>query len=1328
MSNELKDYGQLFCEAVDTIVKERLSGIKFDSTILCTIVDDKDKAQGKYIVSYSDAKFEAYAMGETKYNKNNNVYVQIPGGDWNEQKFIIAKKTNEEDTPVTYQYPFDSFVDITGNIIKNTPQVEGSLIANGYWDKSDPDDIQVLAGEDEQLIWAYNITGDNVVNYEEGEKFSKYTRLGIQAQFQSWLAEDNAVSGSYGLRLRVEAEKADLEDIETDEEYEEPETEVVYYDFVLDSADMVGNPYAFDTYFQQEKLFDITDIYRINKMQLQFYQKGDFKQSSGEVFPTYEDENLFVKDVYISLGYDAKEFENDTVSIYSFGSPSYNTKADPGELNHRELNVRWIHRMSNDIIKAVDEEDDINYTITWYKYRLGAYSHTPQSGADWTPLSEQIVEWKTDELGKRVKTVTLNILDEDWQNYNLTAEAGYVRELEFNKSWLIPDITLAEESIKVIVSYKVGSQQIYVYSDPLTFKNRQEVVSKPTVDAVSALSIVCEDGTFGNYRIYNQGNELINPAEGATERVFKAYFKGAPLTNAESIEWIIPTENSMIVLENNYYAPDRTWDDAGRISMKRYGDKSKRWDISQSNDQRYKIKRYYAQQYASNTIQCKVVKDKITYTAVKELTFGPAGTSGSDYTLILDFDDGFTAIPFLGTEFLKDGKPDEDKVKTALVQESYGITARLYDFENKEINFENDVSNFTIEWDFYTAPTEKALTLSSGWKTIREVDEEDPTKEIITKIDDETGCKQRLNVDYSKLDINTLYIIRAMLKWRGEQPIEDTGITPQVLTAYLSIPIYRYLKDTRSVIDETTNEEIAELIIQPSFIGGAKQVIYMSNGLPNYYKNAYQIFYNEYNELEDKTLFVESTKEWNENIAWNLIGYPNLDDYSPECDKENGNSLSDQHNKLKPCGIYIKDANHYGVQCKRKIKDSEEFEVIWTQPIFVTMNRYPNSMINKWDGKTLEIDKEKGSILATAIAAGKKETWINNNDEQQTAFTGVMLGDWSTSTLGDLEESVIKTGIYGFHRGEQSFAFTEDGKAFIGKSGRGRIYLDGEDSVIKSMAWDLNPSQPMGMFLDIDDGILKLNRDNKFITLSADEKTYPLSIGTSSSVSSRDFRVTWDGKLYAENADIEGTIWGSTIKGGTIKGSYIEGAEIFGAEIEGGSIVTGELFAGLAAGYIYYVDKKVNGSWQATGGVMTFAKDEGSVFYDHEVESKASTRYRFKEKITETKKVARLGSFTGGINVKVEDGVDANGNLKFKDELIETAVVGLSTFKQHGTTVEDIPIVITSKARLALFSEANIMMKGTMFHFWYNGAGDNGIFRIDGVKPENQYGIYARFA
>jgi hypothetical protein len=37
------NYGELFCEAVDTIIKERLQSIPYDSTILCTIVDDSQR-------------------------------------------------------------------------------------------------------------------------------------------------------------------------------------------------------------------------------------------------------------------------------------------------------------------------------------------------------------------------------------------------------------------------------------------------------------------------------------------------------------------------------------------------------------------------------------------------------------------------------------------------------------------------------------------------------------------------------------------------------------------------------------------------------------------------------------------------------------------------------------------------------------------------------------------------------------------------------------------------------------------------------------------------------------------------------------------------------------------------------------------------------------------------------------------------------------------------------------------------------------------------------------------------------------------------------------
>ena len=88
MAQQNIDYGELFCAAVDTIVQERLTHVSYDRTILCTIVDDSERAQGLYTVTENDStKFIAYSS-DTSYRNGQNVYVQIPGGDWNQQKII----------------------------------------------------------------------------------------------------------------------------------------------------------------------------------------------------------------------------------------------------------------------------------------------------------------------------------------------------------------------------------------------------------------------------------------------------------------------------------------------------------------------------------------------------------------------------------------------------------------------------------------------------------------------------------------------------------------------------------------------------------------------------------------------------------------------------------------------------------------------------------------------------------------------------------------------------------------------------------------------------------------------------------------------------------------------------------------------------------------------------------------------------------------------------------------------------------------------------------------------------------------------------------------
>jgi hypothetical protein len=63
------------------------------------------------------------------------------------------------------------------------------------------------------------------------------------------------------------------------------------------------------------------------------------------------------------------------------------------------------------------------------------------------------------------------------------------------------------------------------------------------------------------------------------------------------------------------------------------------------------------------------------------------------------------------------------------------------------------------------------------------------------------------------------------------------------------------------------------------------------------------------------------------------------------------------------------------------------------------------------------------------------------------------------------------TGIYGFQKGIASFGFRDDGTAFIGPSGGGRLEFNGEKAIIKSSTMTgENPNTDTGMLMDFNDG------------------------------------------------------------------------------------------------------------------------------------------------------------------------------------------------------------------------------------------------------------------
>ena len=137
---------------------------------------------------------------------------------------------------------------------------------------------------------------------------------------------------------------------------------------------------------------------------------------------------------------------------------------------------------------------------------------------------------------------------------------------------------------------------------------------------------------------------------------------------------------------------------------------------------------------------------------------------------------------------------------------------------------------------------------------------------------------------------------------------------------------------------------------------------------------------------------------------------------------------------------FIKDEHHYFL------------------PIVFIINTFSKGLLNSWDGASVQIDENGGSILAPQIGAGKKD--------DDNLFTGVLMGQY----VGDDTSLSNKHGLYGFSSGVATFAFKDDGTAFIGAPSGGRIEFNGEKGIIQSYGYDSETQS--GMSIDLSNGYI----------------------------------------------------------------------------------------------------------------------------------------------------------------------------------------------------------------------------------------------------------------
>ena len=1080
--NELQEK---LLQAMDILNAKALDSVSYDKTILCTIENDENKKDGKYEVSDGSIMFTAYSTDE-RYRNGDIVYVTIPQGNYENQKMIVGKKTSDTEQPFNFVTPFDSFFSMTGNLAATASSA--GLVANDIMDDSKP----------MEECMTYTTLLNKVISDQD---LINYTRLGIKADFKSWIK--NAVRGNYGLEIILTTEKQGTV---------EGNVEKGTYIYTLDSSSMYGNSYSFETFYNQELVLDIgdKDIGKVTNIKVNFYQAANFYDQFNEPIPnslngfktengtnryvyypvgdneqgeTVENsgyyiplgdklnDNLFVENLEIHFGYDILTFTNDYVEIYTVDRDSYrrstSTTTDNSDVNKKNINMRWVHMKDNTPVNMVSDEDQSNYEVRWYRYRVGAAAADEYCDIYWQRMY--------------VEKLEKEYLLRDWTEANkVDDKINYGELTAFQKIIFNPDVNRQQEKIKAIVIYEGNTPY---RSNELIFENEEQLPpSEEAQHIASALNIVCNDGTKGNYFLYGQGCRIKDQSYANVDRILSCYFDAdndgehesliqdveEEQNSKPSITWIFPNKNTMIEL-------------IGKTEEEKEQDTIIR-TVAQP---KYRIPITYNSKSTNNTIQCIYELNDVVYTTEIDLTFGKMGTMGSDQTLVIDFVGDMVAYS------------NEDTV-------SFQI--QLFDSSGEV----QEIPSGTVKWEWYC---------------------NDELTNDQNKVINQTGdaiLTFNFNED-NKWSIDKLHILQA---------------TIGTLTTYFAIPIknsdYSYIDGPTEVIYRADGKpDYSDLPYKLYDINGEVQVNewsiiaseaaygykYVGILTANQFANPDKIYYTREENYKTET---DGTKTFINYTYIQQAQHSATDVYYEKVIDNFIGSINKNTKRLEPVSIYIKDAPVYGVMA------TVSNTVVWSQPIFVCQNQYPSTVINQWDGKSLVLDEENSAVIAAAISAGRK-----NSDN---TFSGVMMGDWSDSDL-DTDGSISKqTGLYGFYHGDMSYAFKEDGTAFIGKSSMARINFDGSRATIYSAGYNTSAGGMMinlynngEPYIDLQskevNGIkssmrfdtknsgstiyMQNGNSSNYIKISNNDVNTPLKVGNN-------FDVDWSGNIRA----IGGTIGG----------------------------------------------------------------------------------------------------------------------------------------------------------------------------------------------------------
>lgn len=728
------------------------------------------------------------------------------------------------------------------------------------------------------------------------------------------------------------------------------------------------------------------------------------------------------------------------------------------------------------------------YCIYWYKYERGyklKYDTTEGANND----EYKFGRFMTDNW--RRLTVADNVLQ------NLGVPRGEEStEVRDGKTYYIKK-PLNQQLIRYMENRTQEEKYIAIIfqnhemykSNILTFTNSEDVPNEYLIDQKDALRIEHDVQSFEHYQSYDITNMLVNLADAGKYRQLKCYYEGLFSKDEALIDaglyWYIPNTSTMITFDKNdlikkgfatdadeqtpYSRPGFTYFYKKVGSQKVEGldeeGNSYIYDTCKNEDRYffYKIKPYYQQAASKNTIEVWAYLPNVTEPIKGDIsmTFSTFGTNGTRYTL---------AITPATSQIAVVGAPYE---KIELNQEDFEVNKYYYLNNNNQYIL---ATSWNDDEDYFIK-NQLELDVSLRDASNNEIPMTDDTyvEDASIAYNFKTSWKGPTTYIAEYQDVNSDSYIDKILINRDTQYDEN-----QYFFGILQASVSFKYDDAKEAAEKEQNNK-AEIDQYQKYrvldLNALYAIPYSSSGL-YYISGPTSIVYNNQGTVshmsEDPFCLYTVNDETNAavpNQNWIIEYYDKDGNWINETHKDwhvmqNYMPVLNSANGLTAAPLYLDglEDSYYPVAIC-----TVNSNILWVQPIIITQNRYASSTLNDWNG-SLTIDEKNGTILSTAIGAGKKE--------ENNSFSGVLMGDIGKGMNFDTD-NMDGLGLYGFNKGAQSFCLSSDGKAFFGKAGRGRIYFDGDSGTISSASYEMvrrnfDEMAVAGMLIDMDDGYIHM--------------------------------------------------------------------------------------------------------------------------------------------------------------------------------------------------------------------------------------------------------------